>query len=79
MKISITKIIGFILLSPALTSVGLFFIQLITKENIIEHFKGTVWTGSVLVAEGGGGYTSGLPFYFGIMALTGAYLIKDKN
>jgi hypothetical protein len=36
---------------------------------------GDLWTGYGY----GYGYTSALPFYFGLMALAGAYLIKDKK
>ena len=46
----------------------------------MEHF-GSAWKGEYGFAYndggGGGGYTSGMPFYFGLMALAGAYLIKD--
>ena len=91
MKNDVTKIIGYILLSPALISVILFIIQLLTKTDVLINMNtGDVWTG-----EGDGygdrgygensgygygyGYTSALPFYFGLMAIAGAYLIKDKK
>ena len=39
---------------------------------------GSSWRGTVdYYNEGGGGYTSALPIYIGLMALAGAYLIKD--
>ena len=78
MKTDVTKIIGYILLSPALVSVLIFFINVITGENYLSKLK-YVWTGSVQYDRGGGGYTSALPFYFGLMAIAGAYLIKDKK
>jgi hypothetical protein len=28
---------------------------------------------------GGGGYSSALPLYFGLMAIAGAYLIKESK
>jgi hypothetical protein len=82
MKTDVTKIIGYILLSPALVSVLIFFINVITGENYLSKLK-YVWTGSIKIdfehGGGGGGFTSALPFYFGLMAIAGAYLIKDKK
>jgi|688.fasta_scaffold496182_3 hypothetical protein len=70
------KIIGYILLSPALISVILFIIQLRTNTDaLVDMETGDLWTGYGY----GYGYTSALPFYFGLMALAGAYLIKDKK
>jgi hypothetical protein len=84
---NITKIIGYILLSPALISVLLFTIQLLTKTDVLTNMAvGDVWTGDGYgereYGENSGfgyGYTSALPFYFGLMAIAGAYLIKDKK
>lgn len=74
------KIIGYILLSPALISVVLFFYQLFSKEGTCIQFHDTIWTGGYGYTEGGGGgYTSALPFYFGLMAIAGVYLIKDSK
>ena len=84
----ITKIIGYILLSPALISVILFILQLLFKLNSLKNMEiGNSWTGyaeanvSPVANEWsyGFGYTSALPFYFGLMAIAGAYLIKDKK
>jgi len=90
----VTKIVGYILLTPALISVILFLLQLNTKpheQNTLSSFyRGGAWTGKFkgeITGPGiwdesnttGGGYTSALPFYFGLMAIAGAYLIKDKE
>jgi hypothetical protein len=86
MKTDVTKIIGYILLSPALISVILFTIQLLTKTEVLANMEiGDVWTGDGYGYGYGDnfgygyGYTSALPFYFGLMAIAGAYLIKDKK
>jgi hypothetical protein len=85
MKKDVTKIIGYILLSPALFSVLMFLAQLFVKVEMFKNFMSTIWTGNLDYGYsfdgggGGGGYTSALPFYFGLMAIAGAYLIKDKK
>ena len=82
MKKDITNIIGYILLSPALISVLMFIAQFTTEKKISSGFMYTIWTGDYGYNSntgGGGGYTSALPFYFGLMAIAGAYLIKDKE
>ena len=81
MKQYTTKIIGYILLSPALVSVLLFFAQLFAEDKLLEKLLETIWTGYTNWSNegGGGGFTSALPFYFGLMAIAGAYLIKDKE
>ena len=75
-----TKIIGYILLSPAIISVLIFFIDLFTpgKFTLLSTLH-VYWTGVYGYNDGGAGFTSALPFYFGLMAIAGAYLIKDKN
>jgi hypothetical protein len=78
MKNDVTKIIGYILLSPSLVSVIMFLAQLFTGDKLFKNFMYTIWTGD-FSGEGGGGYTSALPFYFGLMAIAGAYLIKDNK
>ena len=77
----IQKVIGYILLSPALLSVLLFFAQLFSKGKILKKLLESIWTGywDSDGQGGGGGYTSALPFYFGLMAIAGAYLIKDTK
>jgi hypothetical protein len=80
-KINSTKIIGYVLLSPALLSVLLFIIDLLA-ESKLEIFNNLhyIWRGTVdyYGEGGGGGYSSALPLYFGLMAIAGSYLIKDK-
>lgn len=70
------KIIGYILLSPALISVLLFFAQLFSQDelSVVSNLDWTVWS-----VGDGAGYTSVLPLYFGLMAIAGAYLIKDSK
>ena len=60
---TLDKIIGYILLLPPLASIW----QLAYNGFFND------WTGAV------GRYTATLPLYFGLMALAGAYLIKDKK
>ena len=85
MKQDVTKIIGYILLTPSLISVLMFLFQLFKKTEVLENFMSTLWTGTTEISYayqsggGGAGYTSGLPFYFGLMAIAGAYLIKDRK
>jgi len=80
MENNVTKVIGYILLSPALISVILFIIQLRTNiDALVDMETGELWTGYGYGYGHGYGYTSALPFYFGLMALAGAYLIKDKK
>ena len=68
------KIIGFFLIAPAVISVFLFISQLIgpSENNGINKFLYSAWIG-------GNGYTSPLPLYFGLMAIAGAYLLKENN
>ena len=68
-----TKIIGYILLSPALFSVIVLMIDLVFWRG--HWFEGLsyVWVGFE------NGLINPLPFYFGLMAIAGAYLIKDKK
>jgi len=76
----IQKVIGYILLSPALISVLLFFAQLFSKDRLLDKLLDSIWTGDWnSIGGGAGGYTSALPFYFGLMAIAGAYLIKDSK
>ena len=78
---NLQKILGFILLIPPLISVALFLFELFKNflmMRVHEGMLGNVWSG--FVASGGAGFTSALPFYFGLMAIAGAYLIKkDKE
>lgn len=83
------KKIGFTLLLPAIWSVISFSLITVFGENLnddsiyddpfiesrvqMENF-GADWTGNM---QGEGGYSSSLPIYIGLMAIAGAYLIKD--
>jgi len=78
MKLDITKIIGYIILTPAILSVLLFLAQFFSHTDLLEKFRVSLWIGRI-GREGGAGYTSALPLYFGLMAIAGAYLIKDKK
>ena len=87
MKQDVTKIIGYILLTPSLLSVLMFLSQLFmdAETKLFKSFLSTIWTGrldygySFDSGGGGGGYSSALPLYFGLMAIAGAYLIKDRK
>lgn len=76
---NVTKVLGYILLTPALFSVVAFVVDLLNDNggNMLYNLTYTVWLGSF--GGNGGGYTSALPFYFGLMAIAGAYLIKDSK
>lgn len=63
----IIKIIGYVLLSPALFILVSFFYKSITVAYFIPTM---IFTGDV---------NSTTPLYTGLMAIAGAYLIKDKN
>lgn len=80
-NINITKILGYILLTPPLLSVLVFLFQLITHHDVLHIFEQTAWSGDYFVDSvyGGGGYTSALPLNFGLMAIAGALLIKDSK
>lgn len=76
------KIIGYILLFPPILSVLLFTINLLVFDcgDIVKMYNlSEIWSGNVAYGSngGGGGYTSAIPLYFGLMAIAGAYLIKD--
>ena len=72
-------ILGIILLIPPILSVFLFLLQFITKD-LMKPFEYSSWTGDYGFSDsGGGGYTSALPFYFGLMAIAGVLLIINNN
>jgi len=75
MKTDITKIIGYILLTPVIFSVLGFWWDLYDGSIIpgITNLYDTTWIGY------GESFTPALPFYFGLMAIAGAYLIKDNK
>lgn len=86
------KKIGFTLLIPAIWSVISFSLITVFGEYLnddsrwsgpliesrvqMEQF-GYAWIGEYGYDDGGGGYSSSLPIYIGLMAIAGAYLIKD--
>ena len=63
MKIDVTKIIGYILLSPALVSVVMFIAPAVNFTTEEKKFFFDIVPQT----------------YFGLMAIAGAYLIKDKK
>jgi hypothetical protein len=75
-KNTLKNVLGFILLTPALISVVLFLLQLVGILTV-EAFKYDMWTGDT--AGSGGGYTSALPIYFGLMAIAGVYMLTDHK
>lgn len=79
MNKTIEKILGWTLLTPPLLSVLLFLLALLGEDTLKSFDRFSSWTGRLYVEQGGGGYTSALPLYFGLMAIAGAYLIKDSN
>lgn len=79
---NIQKIIGFILLFPPTLSVFLFTINLFVEDcgDIIQMSNlSSTWSGVLVIGDGSGGHTSATPFYFGLMAIAGAYLIKSSK
>ena len=77
------KTIGYILLFPPLLSVLLFTINLLIKDSgtIIEMSNlSSNWSGwAGYSGDSGAGFTSSIPLYFGLMAIAGAYLIKNST
>ena len=63
-KISLSSIIGYLLLVPPVVSIFLFLVYLLDPRKI--KLMITLWSGNNAL-------------YFGLMAIAGAYLIKDKN
>ena len=78
----IYKIIGYILLTPALVSVLIFFTPFFTKldfakASINDKYYLIFWRGMIHNRPDQDiGY---LAFYLTLMALVGAYLIKDNK
>lgn len=76
---NIQKTIGLILLFPPVLSVLLFTINLLVKDTsdiARMHNLSSEWSGNIIE---NGGYMSSTPFYFGLMAIAGALLIKDAD
>ncbi len=85
-KLPLEAIIGYILLTPPILSVIFFVLAILSqsKDKVImfTNFIGTGWAGdwgADFEHGGGGGFTSALPIYFGLMAIAGAYLIRNSR
>ncbi|MFV0470195.1 MAG: hypothetical protein ACK5MK_14885 [Dysgonomonas sp.] len=80
-KLNWERIIGIVLLIPPILSVLLFLIELLLKETgsipELDNLSSN-WTGSYGYNEGGGGFSSTIVIYFGLMAIAGAYLLKGS-
>lgn len=76
---NLQKTIGYILLFPPVLSVLLFIICLLINDcgdiPSLKNLSGE-WSGNYGES---GGYMSATPVYFGLMAIAGAYLIKDSK
>jgi hypothetical protein len=81
-KTNIEKVIGYLLLTPGLLSVGVFLYELLggrgnytsgwdLKSNVGMWFFGFY---DVHGHEG-----NQMPLFFGLMAIAGVYLIKDRK
>ncbi len=68
--------LGIILLTPALISVLLFLAQLFDIDTL-NNFNFSNWVGNF--SGEGGGFTSALPIYFGLMAIAGSLLISNST
>lgn len=76
---NIQKTIGYILLFPPLLSVLLFSINLLSRNfsKIVGMTNlSSNWSGNM---GDNGGFMSATPIYFGLMAIAGAYLIKNSK
>lgn len=78
------KIVGYTLLLPSLFSVVIFFYLHIMNEayshtipQIEAHVMGIY--SSTFIETGNTGNTSALPFYFGLLAIAGAYLVANDK
>ena len=77
---NLNRIFGIILILPALISVPLFIINLTvanidTLANLGTHWTGGAWS----TGDSGSGFTSSVPFYFGLMAIGGSILLKESK
>ena len=75
----IQKVIGYSLLIPPMLGVLIFIIHLFIELFIDppEYFVWTFWNGKF--GEGTASLPSNIPIYLGLMAIAGAYLIKDNK
>jgi hypothetical protein len=84
----IELIAGVILMIPALLSIPLLIYAILLGDGdgyqIYPDLSNSIWTGNTEVYRdgngvGGAGHTSAFPIYCGLMAIAGAYLIKDSE
>ena len=75
-NINIERVLGYILLIPPIYSVLIFIYQSFFDDiSTFHHFWNNSWTGAYYE----GGFTSALPFYFGLMAIAGAILLSKSK
>jgi len=82
-----TNVLGYICLLPPIISVFLFVINVIISTYYLEDsFFGDIvtlnnlsmnWTGAFNYDHGG--FSSTIPIYFGLMAISGALLLRNKK
>jgi hypothetical protein len=71
---NISTVLGCIFLIPPVIGVVIFILTLFGQSYYFNSFSiGEFWSG------GGEGYSSTIPIYLGLMAIAGAYLIKDSK
>ena len=76
-EINISAVLGYILLTPPIIGVAIFILTLLGDGSYLSSFSiGSFWSGS---RGDDGGYSSPIPIYLGLMAIAGAYLIKDNK
>ena len=74
----ISTVVGYILLTPPLIGVFLFLKTLFFKSDsdfLINFWQTRFWSGGFE----NGGFSSPMPIYLGLMAIAGAYLIKNTK
>ena len=79
-NIKVEKIVGAILLIPPILGVLFFVLGLFSTDlgNVIElRNLSRHWSGNY--SYEGGGYTSAIPIYLGLMAIAGALLLKGTD
>ena len=82
-NVRLERIFGIILLIPPTIGVFLFLLNLLSNDpgKIAEMRNlSSEWTGTYGYGDsGGGGYTSAAPIYLGLMAISGAILLKGTD
>ena len=73
---ALSYLIGLFLLIPPIIGVLLFLVTLLFDSvSVLNDFDyGSFWSGS---RGDDGGWSSPMPIYLGLMAIAGAYLIKE--